>query len=88
MKAKEFFTQEWGTGFTKATLSENNGLLEMSMEDIYSTMEKYAELRLADVVDSEERTELVCFICNGDGGSKDHQGEPCDDCNGSGKQTN
>ena len=43
---------------------------------------------LADVVLSEERTELDCFICNGSGGSKDHQGDPCDECNGSGKQAN
>jgi hypothetical protein len=43
MEAKEFFTKEWGTGFIKATLSEKNGLLELSMEDIYSTMERYAE---------------------------------------------
>ena len=55
MKAKEFFTQEWGTGFTKATLSEKNGLLEMSMEDIYSTMERYAELRLSNVVGRSEQ---------------------------------
>lgn len=48
MKAKEFFTKEWGAGFTKATLSEKNGLLEISMKDIYSTMERYAdELRLS-----------------------------------------
>lgn len=41
--AEEFFTQEWGTGFIRATLSEKNGLLEMSMEDIYSTMQKHAD---------------------------------------------
>jgi len=55
MKANEFFTQEWGTGFIKATLSEKNGLLEMSMEDIYSTMEKYAELCLSNVVGRSEQ---------------------------------
>lgn len=55
MKANEFFTQEWGTGFTKATLFEKNGLLEMSMEDIYSTMERYAELRLSNVVGRSEQ---------------------------------
>ena len=60
MKANEFFTQEWGTGFTKATLSEKNGLLEMSMEDIYSTMERYAELRLSAVVGQSEQ--LVCDL--------------------------
>lgn len=48
MKAEKFFKQEWGTGFTKATLSEKNGILYLSMEDIYSTMERYAELRLSD----------------------------------------
>lgn len=58
MKANEFFTQEWGTGFTKATLSEKNGLLEMSMEDIYSTMERYAELRLSNVVGQSEQLPL------------------------------
>ena len=48
MTAKEFFTQEWGAGFTKATLSEKNGLLEMSMEDIYLTMEEYHQYRLKE----------------------------------------
>lgn len=48
MTAEDYFKQEWGTGFIKATLSEKNGLLEMSMEDIYSTMEKYAELKRDD----------------------------------------
>jgi hypothetical protein len=62
MKANEFFTQEWGTGFTKATLSEKNGLLEMSMEDIYSTMERYAELRLSNVEGQSEQ--LVCECGN------------------------
>ena len=59
MKANEFFTQEWGTGFTKATLSEKNGLFEMSMEDIYATMERYAELRLSNVVGQSEQ-----FYCS------------------------
>lgn len=45
MTAKQFFTEEWGTGFIKATLSEKNGLLEISMEDIYSTMESYAKIK-------------------------------------------
>ena len=58
MKPNEFFTQEWGTGFTKATLSEKNGLLEMSMEDIYSTMERYAEFRLSNF--TEQSKQLVC----------------------------
>jgi len=54
MKAKAFFTQEWGTGFTKATLSEKNGVLEMSIDDIYYTMEKFAELRLSNVMQQHE----------------------------------
>lgn len=41
MSAEEFFKQEWGTGFIKATLSEKNGILELSMQDIYDTMEKF-----------------------------------------------
>ena len=61
MKAKEYFTQEWGTGFTRATLSEKNGLLEMSMEDIYSTMEKYAELRLSNVSQQRELLAISCL---------------------------
>ncbi len=40
-EAEDFFTQEWGTAFTKATLSEKNGLLELSMSDVYETMEAY-----------------------------------------------
>ena len=43
MTAKEFFIKEWGTAFIKATLSEEKGLLELSMEDIYETMEKYKD---------------------------------------------
>ena len=62
MKANEFFTQEWGTGFTKAILSEKNGLLEMSMEDIYSTMEKYAELRLSNVVGRSEQLHSCKYV--------------------------
>lgn len=41
MNAKEFWKDEWGTAFTGATLSHDKGLLELSMEDIYDTMEKY-----------------------------------------------
>lgn len=41
MTAKEHFIQEWGTGFKDATLSSEKGLLKMSMEDIYNTMESY-----------------------------------------------
>lgn len=50
--AEEFFTQEWGTGFIRATLSEKNGLLEMSMEDIYSTMQKHADYVLKAKLES------------------------------------
>tara|TARA_R110002020_G_scaffold175997_4_gene368041 strand:- start:10815 stop:11045 length:231 start_codon:yes stop_codon:yes gene_type:complete len=57
MKAKEFFAQEWGTGFTKAKLSEKNGLLEMSMEDIYSTMELYAVSQRYTIEDIERCVE-------------------------------
>lgn len=76
MKAKEFFTQEWGTGFTKATLSEKNGLLEMSMEDIYRTMERYAELRLSNVVGQSEQ--LLCECCEDN--LVEEQGDWCNDC--------
>lgn len=41
MKAKEFFKEQWGTAFVGAKLSHKDGLLELSMEDIYDTMEKY-----------------------------------------------
>lgn len=41
MNAKEFFIKEWGTAFIGATLSHKDGLLELSMEDIYDTMEKF-----------------------------------------------
>lgn len=41
MTPKEFFRLEWGTGFHKAVLHEEDGLLELSMEDIYNTMENY-----------------------------------------------
>lgn len=47
MKAKEFFKKEWGTGFTKATLYEKNGIVHLSMEDIYETMERYSEFKLS-----------------------------------------
>ena len=40
--AREYFKEEWGTGFTKATLSEKGAVVEMSMEDIYNTMESFA----------------------------------------------
>lgn len=43
MNAEEFFTKEWGTGFHDATLSSDKGLLQMSMEDVYKTMEQYAQ---------------------------------------------
>ena len=42
-KAEEYFKKEWGTGFIKSMLSEKNGLLEMSMEDIYNTMQSFAD---------------------------------------------
>lgn len=54
MTAKEFFKQEWGTGFTSATLSEPNGLLELSMEDIYETMGRYK-----DYVDSDNKLKVL-----------------------------
>lgn len=41
MKAKEFFKEQWGTAFVGAKLSHKDGILELSMEDIYNTMEKY-----------------------------------------------
>ena len=50
--AEEFFTQEWGTGFIRATLSEKNGLLDMSMEDIYSTMQKHTDYVLKAKLES------------------------------------
>ncbi len=79
MKANEFFTQEWGTGFTKATLSEKNGLLEMSMEDIYSTMERYAELRLSNVVGRSEQ--FYCTCSKAKGLDYDEEGMPyCIEC--------
>lgn len=40
---EQYWNDEWGTGFTKATLSEKNGILEMSMDDIYDTMQSFAE---------------------------------------------
>ena len=46
MKAEEFFRKEWGSGFVKATLQERNGLLHLSMSDIYETMEKFAKHKL------------------------------------------
>lgn len=57
MDAKKFFTEEWGAGFIKATLSEKHGLLELSMEDIYSTMEKYAKFRLKIKKETESNIE-------------------------------
>ena len=62
MTPRGFFAKEWGTGFTKATLSEKNGLLEISMEDIYSTMEKYAEYRLRN--DTNQIEQFFCAFEN------------------------
>ena len=61
-KAREFFTREWGTGFTKATLSEKNGFFEMSMEDVYSTMESYAEFRLQNLVGEDEQSQPCKYV--------------------------
>ena len=41
MTAKKYFKEQWGTAFTGATLTYKNGMLELSMEDIYRTMEGY-----------------------------------------------
>jgi len=45
MSAEKFFKEQWGTGFIKATLSEQKGLLELSMSDIYETMEAYKKTK-------------------------------------------
>lgn len=42
MTAEEFFTKEWGPGSIKVTLHQKNSVVEMSLYDIYDTMEKYA----------------------------------------------
>lgn len=60
MAAEDYFKKEWGTGFIKATLSEKDGLLELSMNDLYETMEGYAEYK-----HQEEKDSPVCDMCNG-----------------------
>lgn len=42
-EAKEYFKKEWGTSFIGATLKHDKGLLELTMEDLYKTMQSYAE---------------------------------------------
>lgn len=71
-----------------AEYAPSYGELREKIKQLITEEQQVKNCDLADVVLSEERTELDCFICNGDGGSKDHQGEPCDDCSGSGKQAN
>jgi hypothetical protein len=57
MSAQKHFIDKWGTGFVNATLHEKNGILQLSMEDIYETMEAYAkqevENRVNEISDSQ-----------------------------------
>lgn len=49
-KAKEFLTKEWGEEFYSAHLHSNKTSLQLSMEDIYNTMEKYAKHRVKEII--------------------------------------
>ena len=42
-KAKEHFKKIWGTAFIGATLRTDKGILELSMEDIYKTMQSFKD---------------------------------------------
>lgn len=44
LKAKKFFREKWGEGFKYVTLSNGTKRLEMSMKDVYRTMEEYAKI--------------------------------------------
>lgn len=45
-EAEEYFKEEWGTGFIRATLHGKDELLQLSMNDIYETMDKFAKHKL------------------------------------------
>lgn len=63
---EQYWNDEWGTGFTKATLSEKNGILEMSMDDIYGTMQCFAE-RYHKINSKELKDELHNYkVANSD----------------------
>lgn len=68
MTPKEYFTKEWGTGFIKATLQEKKGLINISMKDIYDTMESYHQHKLSEIKES------VCDECEGEGVVYDEDG--------------
>jgi len=67
--AKEYFKEEWGNGFIKATLSEEGAIFEMSMDDIYNTMESFAsqpkwisvEERLPEKTKRENSDKVLVF---------------------------
>ena len=50
---EKHFKEVWGTAFTGAKLSHKNGLLELSMEDIYETMQSFAD---------KDKIELIKFM--------------------------
>lgn len=52
MTPEEFFTKKWGTGFIGATLKDDKGLLQLSMDDIYETMREYKGEQKEDISDS------------------------------------
>ena len=62
---EKHFKKVWGTAFTGATLSHKNGLLELSMEHIYETMQSFAdkEVKKALIRNGAIDKQLLCD-CN------------------------
>lgn len=82
MNAEEFFKHNYGTAFLKATLQEENGLLELSISDIYDLMDDYHQhkqenewISVDDRLPEEEKPVLVAHRkCTGDRPYKIHVG--------------
>lgn len=58
-EAKEYFKKEWGTGFIGATISTKKGLLGLSMDDIYQTMQSYADQKVKKALSEAKRKQKV-----------------------------
>ena len=71
--AKEYFKEEWGTGFFNANLREERGLVQLSVEDVFNTMESYAQYRVNNVLqEAAERIEARCKEYNLGIGANDY----------------
>ena len=59
-EAQKYFIKEWGTGFIDAILQSEKGMVRMSMQDIYETMQSYTKEQV-DKALKEKGKELLNF---------------------------